>query len=1512
MRFSFIVFLFFISISVNAQLRINEILSVNSSVAYDPDFGEFSDFIEIYNASDEALNLKNYAVSDDEDNPEKFIFPDYILPAQHYLIIWADGHNLKPGDTAFSEYKNANITVVAFHADFKISASGETIILISPQKQLIDKCILGVQENDISYGRNPAYPQHWQYFSEVSPGKINSAYGCDFLNFSEEPQFSLNEGFYSSSQTLQITTSNPQAEIRFSFDGSVPNSTSQLFNGNFNIIRNYTIKARVYEAGKLPGKVVSKTYFIGENINMPVIAISGNQEHFYGFDFGIIQNTIKDREIPAVIEYFSEQKIREFSTAVGLRLFGSTIYNLPQKPLSVRFKPKYGVDFLNYKLFENNDVQKFSAFLLRNGGNDYNLAYFRDGLAVNLLKNKMDIDYQDYKACVVFLNGDYYGICEIREKLDENYVSARHLLNSESIDYIEDSLQVIKGKKFRFQELMNFIKTSDISDSANYQYVASKTDLSEYINYMIHKIFIGYYIVQHNNRYWRDNDTDRKWRWIAADMEHAFGQLSGDNYMDNTLEKLLTDTINLPEWSTFMFKKLLQNPEFKDEFIQRSAAYLQTIYQPQQSIAVLDSMQAKFEPQMTRHISLWSSPPSLNIWKQNIAFIRTFLQKRPEYLRKHIADVFNIQDSAKLNLKISGHGKVLVCDAAFSDTLNEIYFFKNTRIRLKAIPNKGFRFVGWQNTGITNENISFYPASDSSFTAVFLPDNRSIIPAVIQSDTILRFSLSPWYAVENIKVAAGARLIIEAGVEIKLADKVSINIEGGLNVMGNQQFPVVFDVDLSASARNPFYNSQPAWGAIIAESATDTIIFNNVILRNSSFGNNRKRNFSCISAYQSNLKLNKTTITDCAAPLYSEGGSILIDSSSFHSINSCNGFVSLNQVYKPEIKNSVFKGNKAIDTDAIDLKSVDYALVKGNHIYNFRGSNSDAVDLGINSHNNLIENNIIHDITDKGVSVGSQSDAIIRRNLIYDCDMGIAVKDSLSVVYADQNTFFANNFSVAAYEKSTQRGGGKIFVKNSILSSSANKTLLKDNKSILDVNYSLSDIEQINGLGNVFADPQFIHSSTGNFQLKPNSVCINSGDPNSPKDNDSSRADMGAYYTHSGSYGLSVHINEFNYHPASNFDAGDWIEIYNKTSQDIDLKNWKTKHYTEEYQIDKSVIIASGGYLIICEDSLKFKQIHPDITSIIGNLHFELNNKSGKISLYDANNQTIHSVRYSDEIPYPPLADALGASVELDQNKEGNNPLQWRESNVLGGSPGKYNSVYPVINSLYINEIAASANQAISDENGNFSDWFEIFNGSNDSINLSGLYFTDNIQQPRKWQLALNEPEKTLILPDSFKLIWADEAKIRSLFHTNFKLNAAGEKVAVFQRQGENFVLIDKISFGNQIDNISFGRYPDGGNAIGYMKASPLKSNNTLISENTELISIYPNPFKEKCIIDAKKISKPYNLEIYSSKGELILEKQNLNDNTMEINNIKLNSGIYFLKITDNDKKIITTKMITY
>ena len=1512
MRVSCLIILFVISLNVNAQLRINEILSVNSSVAYDPDFGEYSDFIELYNASNEAINLKNYSISDDTDNPAKFIFPDYLLQAQQYLIIWADGHNLNPGDTAFSEYKNAHITVVAFHADFKISASGETIILISPQKQLIDKCILGVQENDISYGRNPVNPQHWQYFSEVSSGKINSVYGCDFLNFADEPQFSLNEGFYPSAQTLQITTSNPLAEIRFSFDGSVPTSSSALFSGSFNIIRNYTIKARVYENGKLPGKVVSKTFFIGENIKMPVISISSNQENLYGFDFGILQNTIKNREIPAQVEYFDENGNRQFIIGAGLQLFGSTIYNLPQKPISVRFKPKYGDDFLNYKLFENKDILKFSAFLLRNGGNDYNLSYFRDGLAVNLLKNKMDIDYQDYKPCVVFVNGDYYGICEIREKLDENYVSANQLINSESIDYIEDSLIVVKGKKYRYEELISFIKNHNIADSVDYKYVTDKIDVNEYINYMIHKIFIGYYIVQHNNRYWRDNDSDGKWRWIAADMEHAFGQLSGDNYMDNTLEKLISNTAALPEWSIFLFKNLLQNQNFRDEFVQRSAAYLQTIFLPQQTLDVLDSLQSKFETQMPRHISLWNSPPSVSIWKQNIAYIGTFLQKRPEYFRKHIADVFNLQDSTKLQLKIAGHGKLIFCETAFEDTLKELFVFKNARIRLKALPAAGYRFAGWQNTSVSSDSISFLPFNDSSLTAVFVPDNKSIIPAFIQSDTILRASLSPWYAVENIRVAAGVKLIIEAGIEVKLADKVSILIEGGLNVKGNQNNPVRFYADLSPSARNPYYNNNPAWGSIIAKNASDSIVLEYAVFKNSSFGSNRNKYFSCISAYNSKIRMENSSVTDCLMPFYAEGGSVYINACNFNSVNSCNGFVSLNQIQYPIIKNSVFKGNKATDSDAIDLKSVNHALVSANHIYDFRGSNSDAIDLGINSHNNIIENNIIHDISDKGISVGSQSDVIIRRNLIYDCVMGIGVKDSLSLAVADQNTFYSNNFAVASYEKSTQRGGGNLFVKNSILSASVNKTLLNDSKSILDVNYSLSDIDQISGNVNIYGNPQFVHPSTGNFQLSVTSPCINSGDPLSPKDSDSSRADMGAYYTHSGNYGLSVYINEFNYHPASNYDAGDWIEIYNKTAQDVDLKNWKIKHYTDEYIIDKPIILAAGAYLVLCEDTVKFKQFHPNVTSFIGNLHFELNNKSGKISLYDANNQIIHSIRYTDEIPYPPLADGMGASVELDQNKEGNQPLQWRESYILGGTPGKYNSLPPSVNHLFINEIAASANNAITDENVNYGDWFEVFNGSSDTLNLAGLYFTDNVFQPSKWQLALNEPEKTIILPESFKLIWADESETKTLLHTNFKLNASGEEVAVFQRQGENFVFIDKISFGNQSDNISFGRYPDGGNLTGNMYPSPLKPNKELLQYNYGLINIYPNPFYDNCIIDVVKVKKPYQLEIFSSKGELMLKKENISDNNFEINNLRFSPGIYFLKIIDIDNTFITAKMISY
>ncbi len=1496
MKNSLLIVFILLSLCLNAQIRINEILALNSSVLSDPDFGEFSDFIELHNTAAYAINLQNYSITDDPDIKRKWILPSQVLSADQYLIIWTDGESKYPGERAYSKYKNDTITINSLHANFKVSSLGETIYLYNNHEELEDSLKLDVQEYDISIGRNNQNSQGWYYYSEPTPGKINSSFGSTSLNYASEPIFSISEGFYPSAQQLQISSSEPNSLIRFTIDGTTPVESSPVFTGSLNIARNYVIKARAYQPGKLPGKVITKSYFINENIDLPVISISTDISNFYDFEYGILQNAMKGREVPAYVEYFDLNKQRKFNVNAGAKLFGSSIFNLPQRPISLEVKSKYGDDKINYKLFNDRESVVYYSFLLRNGGNDYNLSYFREGLSTSLIKNKIDVDYQEYQPCVVFINGQYNGIYEIRERLDENYISNNHYTNNANLDLLEDSISVVSGSRNHYNNLIYFIENNDLSVDDNYHYVSEQIDIHEFTNYIIHKIFIGYWIVDYNNKYWRNNDTESKWRWITNDNEHAFGKLGGDDYMDNTLSKVSGITGNLPDWSTFLFRNLLENEGFKNDFIQRTSTFLNTVFNPAVTLPIADSLKALLSLQMPRHINKWGTPLSLSSWHSNIDFIKTFLQYRGEHLRQHITTQFGIQDSAHVEINISGGGNVSLCGVLLKDSIYSGQYFKNIPIKLKAFPKPGYKFIEWQGSGNTSPEMVFIPVSDTSITAVFAPDPISIIPPLIQNDTILSVAYSPWYGLEDVIIKPGAKLIVEPGVEIFICENKSIYVEGGLKIHGTPDSLISIRADTIYSSKND--KASIRWGSIIADNPGDSILIQYVNIRNGSYGNDPIKYFSTISAYNANIRFEHSDISDGGPPFYAEGGNVYIGNSAFHTLNPCNGFISLNNINNPIVEDCSFNGNKATDTDALDLKGVTNAVVKNNYIHDFSGTNCDGIDFGINSVNNIVENNIIYNCTDKGISIGSQSNATIYRNLIYDCGLGIGVKDSSSVAYLNQNTFYRNHHSIACYEKSTLRGGGKAFIQNSILAGSIYETVSIDDKSEVEISYSLSDKELLTGNHNIFADPQFIHATTGNLQLKNTSPCIDSGNPLSPPDPDSSAADIGAYYTHHGNYGLTVHINEINYHSADNYNTGDWVEIFNRTSQAVDVSGWRLSTVKNNFSLKQNTVILPGDYLVICEDTLLFKSYHPAVNNICGNLFYELDNKSDKISLYDHNGNLIHSIRYSDSRPWPALADGRGATLELNESKEGNLVQDWHESFLLMGSSGAANTLPPDFSGLFINEVMASNTGIIADDFNEYDDWFEIFNSSGSPINLGGLYLTDQISNYDKHQLPLNFPALTIIPAGGYYILWADNQIEQGAKHVAFKLNASGESLGIYQRRLDDYLLIDSLSFSIQSNRSTWGRYPDGTTSIYYLEPTPTLSNLLLRKQenlNSNVI-VFPNPAKNEFQIRTKSHLAGSDFTIYNLLGQKLFTGKIEPEITI-VNISTLLKGVYFISV---------------
>jgi hypothetical protein len=405
---------------------------------------------------------------------------------------------------------------------------------------------------------------------------------------------------------------------------------------------------------------------------------------------------------------------------------------------------------------------------------------------------------------------------------------------------------------------------------------------------------------------------------------------------------------------------------------------------------------------------------------------------------------------------------------------------------------------------------------------------------------------------------------------------------------------------------------------------------------------------------------------------------------------------------------------------------------------------------------------------------------------------------------------------------------------------------------------------------------------------------------------------MGAYYIHTGEYGLRVYINEFNYLSPDNYPAGDWVELYNQTATEVDLEGWRLTHGSQEYIFPAGAVIAVQDYMTVCSDTLLFRAIFGDEIYILGNTHLDFDNSGGKIALYDAAGNLMHSVHYTRERPWPPLAAGLGATVELHPGREGNSPVDWRESYVLSGSPGTGNSQPPDLSGLFINEILASNSSVITDEYGDYDDWFEIYNGTDDTINIGGIYLTDDQEIPYRWQLPLHVPAQTKIAAHEFRLIWADEEPGEGYLHVDFKLSASGESIALFQRHAENYVLLESMDYNQQYEDISWGRYPDGSTFTSLLSPTPGASNLILSLQEPEqhLLQLYPNPNNGVFLLQADKISTPYYVQVFSSTGQLIWSGEKNTDQRLLIEPGPVVPGLITVVVTDAQGRLFTCNVI--
>ncbi|WP_239617867.1 CotH kinase family protein [Cohnella mopanensis] len=463
--------------------------------------------------------------------------------------------------------------------------------------------------------------------------------------------FSIEPGWYEQGQPIGLKVDATQSSfmVRYTLDGTEPTMESALFSNKIDLTSDVVIRARAYSDDGSAGPETIGMFGVGVKPTLPVYSIVANPQQLWSDEEGIYvlgkngnpsppykgANFWGNREIPVNVQYFDEAGKIAYESGAGMELFGGESRMQPQKSLELLAKKRYGAKRFDYRFFDSLKRKTFNNLILRNGGQDFPLTHMRDSLS-SLLAEPILSDVQSYRPVIVYLNGQYWGIHDLREKMDESLISARSGFSKKSIDLLESDGVVKAGDDRAFLELMKVLE-SDESTEDTIANLISRIDVTSLFDYMIFEAYIGNTDwPDHNIRYWRSEEGDGKWRWLLYDADLSFGQAD-----EPTLTRLMSSKLSRHP-SVKVLQVLLLDEQMREQFLRRCGEILNGPLGKDKVISEIKALQKKLEPEMGRHQTRWNG--TLQGWEAEVNKLVAFADRRGDAMSLQIKKLFQLSD----------------------------------------------------------------------------------------------------------------------------------------------------------------------------------------------------------------------------------------------------------------------------------------------------------------------------------------------------------------------------------------------------------------------------------------------------------------------------------------------------------------------------------------------------------------------------------------------------------------------------------------------------------------------------------------------------------------------------------------------------------------------------------------------------------------------------------------------------------------------------------------------------
>lgn len=1408
---------------LGAQVRLSEFMAANVQAHPDVvDFEDYPDWIELENTTDGLVSLAGWYLSDDPDQPLRWGFPaTAVIPARGRLVVWADGHDAIPGERHPRGYWPwRSFTTEGYHANFSLATEGEWVVLSRVDgasggvTTLVDQVAYGHQVEDVSMGRNGA--GEWVRMADPSPGAPNGGTEVEERRVSGgvvtvDPEGGFHEG------PLRVTLSASEGTIRYTLDGSLPSVASVVYGGPLTVATTAVVRARVFEDGRPNGPVATHTYFIGEGAGgLPYVSVVADPERLFGERVGIYHNqheplvsstsnaarglrdVYKGKDAPGSLEFFPPDGGVGFRVRGGYRMGGENNWVHSQRALNFVLRGRYGDDAIGYDLFPGTGIPRHGSVTLREGGDAWDKEMLRDGFWAVLGGNRMRLGFSEYRPSVVFINGMYWGIHNIRSRWDDTWFFERHRMGPGEVDHLmyghltsgSVTLGADKGDTVEWLALLEALRGQDMEDPEVWAEVERRVDLESFIDFIVAESYGLNTSWRHNREFWRPRVMGGKWQWLLPDMDQTFRRSAlGSN--------VLQDMLGRDE----LLVLLKGSGVFRHRLAQRFAAQVSSTLQASRLKELLADMAAEVELEVERHAARWSAVGGMTV-DGRAAYLRDmrlFIDAREAGVLEEVERALGLTGSAvdvEMTVTPAGAGQVRVEGVPMPAGV--VRLFSGIPTRMEAIPAPGYRWSGWQGVA-GGSSLTVALEEGATVTAVFEPADETVVGGVVLADTTWTADGAPYVIAEDLVVPAGVTLTMGSGVTVQLAAGRHVRVQGVLRVEGSPDHPVRWEG-----------RDGERWGGLSFEDPSGTSTMRHLVVRGATRGADPVEYPYAISGLNASLVMEHLDVEQCDGPIFCRGGEVILRHSRLQMAitGDCINVKQGGAV----IEDCDFFGNQAVDTDAIDYDGVVNGVIRDSRIYRFAGPNCDGIDIGEACVDVRIENNRIYDCFDKGVSIGQGSTVVMRHNLVVGCGLGVGIKDEGSRAWLDRNTLVRCGVGVDVYEKSYGGGGGVVEVTSTVISKSSVAPVRVDGWSEATVVYSLSDTTAMPGEGNVLADPRFVDPGWFNFEFRSDSPVRDAGDPAQGWEEDGSRADMGAAYVYRGSdYPFEVErvvvIDEL----LANSGAGaDWLELYNRSVVPVDISGWFLSDSVanlRKYRIPEGTVLEPGGRVVF-DEHRHFGESSMDVGRWVA---FALSDAGETVYLSAAEEGVLTGYQaqesYGPSLPGETLGNHYKASTD-----------SWNFVPMERPTPGEANSL-PRVGPVVISEVHYAPGPDAEAE------FLELLNVSGDEVTLydsergAGWRMTDGIEYefPEQPPVVLGPGERLVLVKDRvrFAAMFTVPPGTQVLAWAGGRLANEGELVQLARPAGLDDVGVRQFARVDRVRYQSTAPWPAGALATG-------------------------------------------------------------------------------------------------